>query len=195
MEVILYLLAVLLFREHSESMVAIIITLILVGIILIAFAWLMFWPWVVEVDTSRNTYQLYHLGTVRFWLTSGFQPHLRILGMSVPLKPGEKKQVPKQSAKPKSKRQYPRQYVFDLWKGIVHSLRVNWFYLDLDTDDVVLNAQLIPVFLWMSQGPIHLATNFEGRVYAQFRAELKLYRMSWAFLLFFIKNKKYGNEF
>ncbi len=167
------------------------IAIIIVGILLAVFAWLIFWPWVVEVDTSRNTYQFYQLGTVRFWLTAGFKPHLRILGISVPLETGEKERPLKQHTIPeKKKRQFHIQPLLDLWNGIVDSITVNWFYLDLDTDDVVLNAQLIPAFLWLSRGPIHLTTNFEGRVYSRLRAELKLYRIGWAFLLFSIKNKK-----
>jgi hypothetical protein len=172
------------------------IAFILVGILLAVFAWLLFWPWVVEVDTARNTYQFYQLGTVRFWLTTGFQPHLRILGISVPMKSGEKERPIKQHAiSKKKKRPFHFQHLLDLWNGIIHSITVNWFYLDVDTDDVVLNAQLVPAFLWLSRGPIRLTTNFEGRVYSRFRAELKLYRIGWAFLLFSIKNKKYGNEF
>ncbi len=175
-------------------MIVIIFALILVVFIL--FAWLIFWPWVVEVDTSCNRYQFYQMGTVRFWFTKEFQPCLRLFGITVPLKGGVKKGPAKKHVTPKKKkRQFRIQHVLDLWNGIVHSIRVNWFYLDLDTDDVVLNAQLVPVFLWMSQGPIHLTTNFEGRVCSRLRAELKLYRMGWAFLLFYIKNKKYGNEF
>jgi hypothetical protein len=172
------------------------IALLLVGILLAVFAWLLFWPWVLEVDTARNIYQFYQRGTFRFWLTTGFQPHLRILGISVPLKTSEKERLPKQQATPKKKRrQFHVQPLLDLWSGVVHSITVNWFYLDVDTDNVVLNAQLVPAFLWLSRGPIHLTTNFEGRVYARLRAELKLYRIGWAFLLFSIKNKKYGNEF
>lgn len=173
-------------------MVALFIAVILLFIV----AWLIFWPWVLEVDTARNTYQFYQTGTVRLWLTTGLQPHLRVFGISVPLTAREEDRGVKEHTKPKKKkRQFRLQHMFDLWKGIVNSIKINWFYLDLDTDDVVLNAQLVPVFYWMSRGPIHLTTNFEGRVSSRLRAELKLYRMGWAFLLFFIKNKKYGNEF
>ena len=172
------------------------VALVILGVILIVFAWLIFWPWVLDVDTTRNSYQFYQMGTVRFWLTWDFQPHLRILGISIPLKSGEKERPQKLRTKPKKKKRQIRiQNVLDLWNGIVHSIRVKWFYLDVDTDDVVLNAQLIPAFQGLSRGPVHLTTNFEGRVSSRLRAELKLYRMGWAFLLFFIKNKKYGNEF
>lgn len=172
------------------------VALIIAGVVLILFGWLIFLPWVIEIDTSRNTYQVYQKGTVRFWLTTGFQPHMSFFGISVPMKPGEKKSPVKQRAKSKKKkRQFHIQNLWDLWNGIVHSIKVKWFYLDMDTDDVVLNAQLIPAFSYLSRGPMHLTTNFEGRVFSRLRIELKMYRMGWAFLLFFIKNKKYGNEF
>jgi hypothetical protein len=168
-------------------MVAIII-IIVVGIILLLFAWLIFWPWVADVDTTRDRYLFYQRGTVRLWLTAGFQPHLQILGISVPLKSSEKEHPKTKSTKHKErKRQFQIHHLLELWTGIVHSITVRWFYLDLDTGDVVLNAQLVPVFFWMSRGPLHLTTNVEGRIGSRLRAEIKLYRMGWAFLLFFIK--------
>jgi len=165
------------------------VALILLGILLVVVGWLVFWPWVLEIDTSRNTYQLYQKGTIRLWLTTGFQLHMRIIGISVPLKGDKKDHTATELAEPKKKRPFRIHRVLSLFKGIINSIKVNWFYLDLDTDDVVLNAQLIPVFYWMSRGPIHLTTNFEGRVSSRLRVELKLYRMGWAFLLFFIKKQ------
>ena len=170
--------------------------LIIIGAVLIFFAWLIFLPWIVEVDTSRETYEVFQRGTLRFWLSTGFQPRLRLFGISVPLQAGEKKRPVKKISKPKkSKRQFHTQPLWGLAKGIYQSLSVKWFYLDLDTDDVVWNARLIPVFSLLNRGPMHLATNFEGRVVARLRAEVKLYRIGWAFFLFFIKNKNNGNEF
>ena len=171
---------------------------LIIGLLLIIIVgWLLFMPLVVEVDTDRARYQVVQRGTFRFWISSDFQPHLRVIGISVPLKSDAQKKLPnkKLTTKTKSKRQLHPRSLIDLLKRIYKSISVNWFYLDLDTDDVLLNAQLVPSFLLVSKGPIHLTTNFEGRVYASLRAEIKLYRIGWAFLLFHFKKYNYGNEF
>jgi hypothetical protein len=158
---------------------------ILIVVVLLFFGWLLFMPLVIDVDTSVHSYQVYQYGTIRFWLSPGLQPHMSIFGFSIPWK--RSKVAVQAKPKPKSKRQFPFRNIPELLKGIYHSITVRWFRLDLDTDDVVLNAQMIPAFTFLSSGAVQLTTNFEGRVYASLRAELKLYRIGWAFLLFYIK--------
>jgi hypothetical protein len=160
--------------------------LILMLILLFPFGWILFTPLELEVDTELANYQCYQRGTLRFWLASDFRPHLRVFGISVPLK-GNKKTTELKTTKPNRKRSVS----FRQWQALVarisRSIAITRFHLDLDTDDVVMNAQMVPVFFFLSRGPVQLNTNFEGRVYASVRAELKLYRIAWAFLLFFTK--------
>ena len=160
---------------------------IILWVVLFILGWILFMPLVVDVDTDRQDYRVYQHGTVRFWLTPGFQPRLRILGISIPMKRGKEVRMKKPRQKEKSERKFPFRNLPDLLNGIYQSITVRWFRLDLDTDDVVLNAQMIPVFTFLSRGPVQLTANFGGRVYASLRAELKLYRIGWAFLLFFTK--------
>jgi len=82
-----------------------------------------------------------------------------------------------------------------LIKRIFRSITLRWLHLNVDTDNVVLNAQLIPVCLFLSRGPVYVTTNFDGRVYASLRAEVKVYRIGWAFLLFSLKQKMYEHQF
>jgi len=172
------------------------IAIVTLAVIFVFLGWLLFMPLIVDVDTSRSVYQVYQAGTLRFWWSDDLQSHLRILGVPVSMKNEKQHPVKKKVAKPiKDKRQPQIRNLVDLLNGLYKGICVKWFYLDLDTDDVVLNARMIPAFLFLTRGPVHLTTNFEGRVYASLRAEIKLYRIGWAFLLFFIKNKKYGNEF
>jgi hypothetical protein len=46
---------------------------------------------------------------------------------------------------------------------ILRSFRIRKLYLDLDTDDFILNAWLVPVFSHVNSGNVRLRTNFEGR--------------------------------
>jgi hypothetical protein len=68
------------------------------------------------------------------------------------------------------------------------SICIKRFNLNVDTDDVVMNAKMLPAFLFLSRGPVHLSTNFEGRVYFNLLAEVRLYRISGAFILFHFKS-------
>lgn len=160
---------------------------IIIGVMLFILGWILFIPLVVDVDTDRQDYRVYQIGTFRFWLTSGFQPRLRILGISIPIKQGKAVSTEKPEKEEKSGRKFPFRNLPDLLNGIYQSMTVRWFRLDLDTDDVVLNAQMIPVFTFLSRGPVQLSANFAGRVYVSMRAEVKLYRIGWALLLFFTK--------
>ncbi len=79
------------------------------------------------------------------------------------------------------------QRIRQLLKGILRSITIKKLALDIDTDDVVYNAKLVPLCYSLSRGPVSLNMNFHGRVYACFNAEIKLYKIGWAFLLFFTK--------
>jgi len=162
-----------------------VVAVIVMLVVLLFFGWLLFMPLVIDVDTSHHSYQVYQYGTIHFWLSPGFEPHMSIFGISIPLKRG--KAADQAKPKPKSRRQFPFRNIPELLKGIYKSITVRWFRFDLDTDDVVLNAQMVPAFTFLSRGAVQLTTNFEGRVYASLRVELKLYRIGWAFLLFYIK--------
>ncbi len=43
-----------------------------------------------------------------------------------------------------------------------HAFRIRKLHLDLDTDDFMLNAWLVPVFSQVSSGHIRMRVNFEG---------------------------------
>lgn len=169
----------------------ILLTILLILIFLMV--WLIFVPVVVEVDTDHHRYQIRQRGTMRFWITTDFHFNLRIFGIKVPLKSKDKTHQPP-TAKPIRNRSSLQNKVA-LIKGIFRSITLKWLRLDVDTDDVVFNAQLIPVCLFLSRGPVHLTTNFDGRVYASLRAEIHLYRIGWALLLFSLKQKMYGHQF
>jgi hypothetical protein len=61
-----------------------------------------------------------------------------------------------------------------LFKGVLNSFRVKRFILNIDVDDVVLNAQLIPILLLVSRGPVSMNTNFNGRNYLDLEVEGRL---------------------
>jgi hypothetical protein len=171
-------------------MMALALILLFVGLLV---GWILFVPLVVDLDTARSVFQVYQPITFRFWMTQDFCPRLRIFGITMPLgrtAPKEPRAKQKKKKKPVS-----AAHLSVLVNRILASITVKRFVIDIDTGDVVTNAKLVPVFLWLSRDRFHWATNFEGRVYASGLAEVKVYQIGWAFLLFNFKHKNYGHEF
>ena len=162
-------------------------------LIILTIGWVLFIPIVVNVNTQREVYEVYQRGTVRFWMSNEFQPCMQVWGISVPFQSNKKTDTKKSAHKTKKsvgkRSSISWSNVMALGKRILKSITVRWFQLDVDTDDVVLNAKLVPVFAWLSRGPVELTTNFQGRVFANLRMEVKVYSIGWALFLFFTKNK------
>lgn len=172
-------------------MTALVIVLI---VILFIVGWILFMPLVIDVDTAHTRFWVYQTGTFLFSFEKDFQPRLRVMGLSIPIKPNRKQKTEAKSLEIK-KNKISIHRVRMLIRKIFQSICIKQFHVDIDTDNVVLNAQLIPALVGLSRGPVHLSVNFEGRVHARLLADVRVYRLAWAFLEFFTKNKYYGHEF
>ena len=47
---------------------------------------------------------------------------------------------------------------------MIKTFQLNALKIDIDTDDYILNAQLIPVFMWVNNDVIQLKVNYEGKL-------------------------------
>ncbi|HEY0770337.1 MAG TPA: hypothetical protein VGD31_08370, partial [Sphingobacteriaceae bacterium] len=68
----------------------------------------------------------------------------------------------------------------DLFSGMISSFRCRRFVCKVDFDDVVLNAQLLPVGHLLSRGPILINVNFEKKYLLDIWLQARLHRMLWA---------------
>lgn len=69
---------------------------------------------------------------------------------------------------------------------MVKAIRIKRFYLNIDTDDFLLNAQLIPIFTAINQGRnIRMTANFQGEASLLMDVRTSL----GALLLAYIKTK------
>lgn len=155
--------------------------------------WLLFVPVTIDIDSARAAYKISQPVTVSFWFTTDLKPHMKLFGVSIPFRKSTTRMT--EAAKPKKnkskKSNFSIRRMHQLLKGILRSITIKKLALDIDTDDVVYNAKLVPLCYSLSHGPVELNTNFYGRVYACFNAEIRLYKIGWAFILFSInKNKK-----
>lgn len=160
---------------------------IVLTIILFIGSWILFVPIVIDVDTVRAVYSVYQTGTFRFWLEKDFQPKLRLVGLPAPIRQQKEVKVEVQHREKKKGKPVSIHRIRLLIKRVFQSIRIKRFQVDIDTDDVVVNAQLIPALLFLSRGPVQLTANFEGRVSANLLAEVRLYRLVWAMIEFFTK--------
>ena len=67
-------------------------------------------------------------------------------------------------------------------KGIVRSFRIRNLYLNIDTDDFMLNAWLIPLFSTMNYGNVQMNVNFEGTASLLLHIRTRLGALIWAFI-------------
>lgn len=150
--------------------------------------WVLFVPLVVDLDSDRATCEVRHPGTLRFRLTKELKPQLSLFGIPIPLSTkGETSNSAKEKkGKTKTPSVSPTQFPAFI-RRIVDSITIRRLAIDIDMDDVVLNAKLIPLFYTLSHGPVHLQTNFRGRVYGSLLGNVRLYKIAWAFIMLFTK--------
>jgi len=67
-------------------------------------------------------------------------------------------------------------------RGMVSAFRIRRLYLDVDTDDVILNAWLVPVFTQLNSDRIRLRANFEGRASLLMDMRTRLGAILWVFI-------------
>jgi hypothetical protein len=162
----------------------------LLSFISVLIVWMLFVPVHLWINTDLNRYEFSQPGILTISLQPGKIPFykIKILGLKIQTsdhakvstaKPNEKK------GRAGIKRSF-KTWMF-LFKGVLNSFRVKRFILNIDVGDVVLNAQLIPILLLMSRGPVSMNTNFNGRNYLDLEVEGRLNKVLWTFIRFLTK--------
>jgi len=168
-----------------------VILAVIMLILLFAMGGILFTPVQLYVDTDQCRYEIFQRPVVQFSfipVTRG--PHLRfkLFGFNVPLDGKAQNKKPKEQVV-KNQKRFHRS--LSAWRTLVNkirrSIRINRAVLDVDTDNVVLNAQLVPFFFALSRGPVQLSSNFDGRVYFHLEVSSRPARILWFVLRFLIK--------
>ena len=79
-------------------------------------------------------------------------------------------------------------FVHLAWR-MMRTFKIRALRLTMDTDDYVLNAQLVPIFFGLSRGNVQLNTNFQGQWGLHLELENRLARLLKTLWPFFIKHK------
>ena len=159
---------------------------------LLLLIWIVFTPIVVEINSDSARYEVRQRGI----LFMRFNPHkvkweLRLLGINIPLRKTEEKKPKTQKLERSEKKKKGFHRSANTWRFLIQrglmSLRLRKLWIDIDTDDVVLNAQLVPLVYFLSRGPVKLSTNYNGRVSLQLLLEGQLNKLIWVFMRFLTK--------
>lgn len=147
------------------------------GVMLIGLlSWILLAPMQLEIDTGVQLYEFRWrtIGKVGltptpndltvYWQLFFFSKEYSLTALVArqQSKPKRKKQLKKK--KPKKKRFKRRSWRKWLRKGnaVVNSFKVREFYLNLDTDDYILNSYLVPVFFFLSRNRNGWNINYKG---------------------------------
>jgi hypothetical protein len=98
--------------------------------------------------------------------------------------PFKKRRRRKKTDKPakKKKRRFRMGKGMKMGRKVLRAFRIRRMYLDIDTDDFILNAQLIPVFSALNSEHIRMRANFEGEASLLMDIRTRLGALLWAFM-------------
>jgi hypothetical protein len=167
-------------------MIAGILSSVVVAVIALVL-WILFTPVMIVVDSIEGQLEIARRATFIFrW---GFKqpPELRMFGIKAPLLTSDQRRTKKPSAgRSKSINKSLGSWLF-LLRGCLKSISIRKLIMNVDTGDVVLNAQMVPAMFFLSNDRITLSINFAGRVYMYTMIELRLNRLLWTWVLFLTK--------
>jgi hypothetical protein len=165
---------------------------IIIGVLSFLLLWLLFSPLVLQVDTRRNEYTFYWLGLANvklvplnddlllrlrlpFW-RKDFSI-LQLLTKSNQNKQNRTREVPS-NQKQKSKWRFSWTRIHKVFR----SFRVQYFRMEMDTDDYVMNAYLYPVCNLLNAPNHYVTINFQGRNQCAFRVQNRIVNILIAFI-------------
>lgn len=161
--------------------------IILISVLLLTLFWILVGPVIIYLDTSTNRYQLALPGIFKVMIVPGgqlFRIRARIFFIPFSFDPFRaRKRDRKRRMKPgKRKRRTGPKKGMKLGTRILRSFRIRKLHLDVDTDDFVLNTQLVPVFSAINGQNIRMTTNFEGEASLLLDLRTRLGSLIWAFM-------------
>ncbi|MBY0433182.1 MAG: hypothetical protein K2U26_03640 [Cyclobacteriaceae bacterium] len=161
------------------------IAIALFVILLFALIWVLFTPVKLYLDTDTGQYEVRQKGTFHAlaFYANRFNLRLKILGIQINTEPGKRapKAKPRQAKTKKGSQKSIRAWM-TFGRQVANAFSLKQLQLDIDTDDVALNAELVPLFYFAQYKDLHLTINFIGRLYARLEVEVRLYKILWAYV-------------
>jgi hypothetical protein len=164
------------------------ILMILISIFAVLLLWMLLGPVIIYVDTERTVYRL-NLPGIFLARAVPEGPFFHIRGRILfipyrfdPFRSGEKKSREKKKKTTRKKKPFSFSGLWDLVRGFLSAFRIRRLKLDIDTEDPMLNAWLIPVFTAVNSDRIRLTANFEGNASLVMDVRTRLGSLAWIFI-------------
>lgn len=172
------------------------------GILLIFFCWLLFAPLFLYINTDEKTYSAGLKGLLNLSLIPDedeiFYIRISVVFYSFnfyPFKKKEKKKkAPSKPKKPKKKKKSPGfKTIWMLIKiawNVITSFRFKKLYLNFDSNDIMTNAYLVPVFVNLNGNNIDLNVNYIGNFEMIVKIENNIFRILVVTIRTYFHHKK-----
>jgi hypothetical protein len=159
-------------------------------VLLLPVLWLVYVPVDIKIDTRSNRYAITQYGTMNVSFHPGDTRWISIKVFGFPIdtrsvKPAEEKRSVAGKTHKKRRRSKSPNAFTTLLRGLLRSVTCKRFVCSVDTEDVVLNAQLFPLMYFASHGPIRVAVNFEHSCYVDLWLRVRTHRLLWTLVKFF----------
>jgi len=141
--------------------------LVLLLLLLVFIIWMLVTPMIFRIDTESGvmSFKIWGLGQASLiWIEREPVLVLHIFWWKKRLYPYTWKKKTEQEEKPsKEKKRKKRSgyFTFRRARKLLKSFRVKEFRLNLDTEDVILNAYLFPFFYFLNRKNIHTTINYK----------------------------------
>ncbi len=162
----------------------------LLVLVIAPILWIVFMPVYMRVDTGRRQYEIGQPGTLAISFHPWQRPFMtmRVFGFRITIVKKEKKdQVIRRKKQNKWRIKRSHSAWLYLQRGIIRSMSVKKFICAVDLDDVVMNAQLSPLILFLNRGVVSVSTNFVDRNFICMEVECRLHKLLWTCFRFFTK--------
>ena len=160
---------------------------IILSVVCAIVLFLLITPIVLEVDSERGKYQVCYrgIGSCNAVIVGGrllFILHLLGWKKTIdPFAPRINKNKPEKPKRSKTRRRMTPSKMLRKARAVLRSFRVQYFYVDVDTDNYVTNAWLYPIaMLGRSSGGPWIHINFSGETVVRLRIQNSVGRMLYA---------------
>jgi len=175
---------------------------IVIGIFLLLLSWLLFTPLFLYVNTKEKKYSVGLKGIINFRFLPDdhqlFKIRITIVFYPFNFYPLQQKKEKtktdpkvKKPAKKKIGLGYRAIWLFlKISRKTLRSFKLKKLYLNIDTDDAITNAYLIPVFANLHRKNIKLFVNYTGELKMIINVENNIFRMLVVTIQTYLYHKK-----
>ena len=162
---------------------------ILIALILLLLCWVLFVPVKVRINTHTRNLGITLPGIFNVYAIPGderfrIRAWLFFIPFQIdPFKPGKSRRNRKKKPAKKKRQWFNRMGNSKQFKKVIRAVWIRKLDLDIDTDDVMLNASLVPAFTMINANSrLNMQVNFEGTLYLDLDVRTRLSMLLWILL-------------